>query len=350
MRVALVDERHHVVVGVDVEPDAAVAEPVGSRIPSTRCRSDCSWIAPVRQFTWPSLRGCADGPGRSPGARAATSRDAGSRYGSSWTRGPPGRRAQAALALLPRDAERVEVRAGVGERARRGAARRRCGRGPARRRPARAQYGSSSQASRPGRRARRARTGGPARRRLVEVGDAQATWSIRRSAITRHPHRQALDAVEEVRAQPLRRAGELDRLRRAEQLLERDPDLHLGECAPMQWWMPPGPNAMCWFGVRPTSNASGLLEDRLVAVAGHEPGRDLVARLDRRRRPARCLRRRAAEVVHRRAQRSISSAARLDSVGSPRSRSSCSGCSSRQQPCVIVCRVVSLPAVASSTK
>ena len=25
----------------------------------------------------------------------------------------------------------------------------------------------------------------------------------------------------------------------------------------MQWWMPPGPNAMCLFGVRPTSNVSG---------------------------------------------------------------------------------------------
>src|SRR4051812_8910576 len=27
----------------------------------------------------------------------------------------------------------------------------------------------------------------------------------------------------------------------------------LARCAPMQWWMPPGPKAMCGFGVRPTS-------------------------------------------------------------------------------------------------
>ena len=33
VRVALVDERHHVVVGVDVEPDARLAEPVGDLHP-----------------------------------------------------------------------------------------------------------------------------------------------------------------------------------------------------------------------------------------------------------------------------------------------------------------------------
>src|SRR5215211_7500266 len=29
-------------------------------------------------------------------------------------------------------------------------------------------------------------------------------------------------------------------------------------CAPRQWWMPPGPKAMCLFGSRLTSNASGF--------------------------------------------------------------------------------------------
>src|ERR687898_947521 len=29
-------------------------------------------------------------------------------------------------------------------------------------------------------------------------------------------------------------------------------------CAPRQWWMPPGPNAMCLFGSRPTSKVSGF--------------------------------------------------------------------------------------------
>src|SRR3712207_7078720 len=28
-------------------------------------------------------------------------------------------------------------------------------------------------------------------------------------------------------------------------------------CAPRQWWMPPGPKAMCLFGWRPTSKVSG---------------------------------------------------------------------------------------------
>src|SRR3954452_25554908 len=125
----------------------------------------------------------------------------------------------------------------------------------------------------------------------------------------------------------------------------------LARCAPMQWWMPPGPKAMCGFGVRPTSKRYGSSK----TVSSRLPDTNQVVTLS----PAlisvpassvstAALRRKWCTGV---AQRSISSAALLPSDGSARRRASSSGCSSRpSRPCVIVCRVVSLPAVASSTK
>src|ERR671936_1567755 len=60
------------------------------------------------------------------------------------------------------------------------------------------------------------------------------TCSLSGSAATRplgrrHADRQPLDAVEEVRAQPLGRAGELDPAHARQQLLEGDPHLQARE-------------------------------------------------------------------------------------------------------------------------
>ena len=52
MRVAEIDERHHVVVGVDVEPDARITEPVGEPHPEhLGVEATPAWMSPVRQLT-----------------------------------------------------------------------------------------------------------------------------------------------------------------------------------------------------------------------------------------------------------------------------------------------------------
>ena len=56
VRVAEVDQRHHVVVGVDVEPDPGLAEPVGEAHPeNVGVEPDAGLESAVRQLTWPSF-------------------------------------------------------------------------------------------------------------------------------------------------------------------------------------------------------------------------------------------------------------------------------------------------------
>ena len=209
-----------------------------------------------------------------------------------------------------------------------------------------------------GEHARRARSVSPncsaqRARRLAEVGDAQRDVVERRSAIT------ALTRTG-IRLIPLKK---FDRSRSGgpassivvdarEQLLEDDPDLELRQVGAHAVVDAAGAEGHVRVRRAADVEAVGLLEDRLVAVAGDEPGRDLVAGLDLACRRARC---RASRCGGSGAPASPSAASPrrpvLPSAGSSRSRSSCSGySSSASRPCVIVCRVVSLPAVASSRK
>ncbi len=199
MRVAEVDQRHHVVVGVDVEPDARLAEPVGDAHPEhvgveAEPRLEVGREAvDVAELPWRrrgarwsrAARAAAVGRPRSPGrGTASPGRD-----------GRPGRTEQRALALVPRDVEVGEVGAGVVERAVLRQLERRSGRGPARR-PRRAR-GSTARRCRRAAPDRPPASARPAPNCSCQRADASSrsatrrqTWSSRWSRITaRGPRR-----------------------------------------------------------------------------------------------------------------------------------------------------------------
>ena len=193
----------------------------------------------------------------------------------------------------------------------------------------------------------------PASLRLFEVGDAQAdVIDPVQLDHQRTRHRQPLDAVEEVRAQPLGRPVELELDPAREQVLERDPDLHLRQVRAEAVVHAAGPEGHVLVRVAADVEAHRLLEDGLVAVARDEPGRDLVAGADLLAGELGVDRGGAAEVVHRGgpAQHLLGrSLAQLVEAGS-QALALVGVLAQRDRPWLIVWRVVSLPAVASSTK
>ena len=184
VRVAEVDERHHVVVRVDVEPDARLAEPVREPHPE-----HLGVEADARLDVAGEAVDVAEPARARPGGRCVEGRAcwgqrsasvAGARYGITCTRAAVGVvDEERAVALLPRHAERLEVRARVVERAAAGelegevvvarARRPRRARGSTARRCRRAAPGRP-----PATRSTSAELELPPRRRLVEVGDPQA--------------------------------------------------------------------------------------------------------------------------------------------------------------------------------
>ena len=113
VRVARVDERHHVVLGVDVEPDARLAEPVGDLHPEhLRVERAFALRSPVRQLTCPSRRGRRGARRRGPRVlRPAVDLARRRAVRQQLDRPAVGIASQSdAVALLVRDAERVEVR------------------------------------------------------------------------------------------------------------------------------------------------------------------------------------------------------------------------------------------------
>ena len=188
MGVALVDERHRVMVGVDVKPGAAVAQAIGqAHAQHVACRTRSGRPGrPVSKLTWPSLRGRK--PGSAVVERAMSGRrSSSSRKGISSIRFPSGvgqaRSAVAASRSNSTPAARGGAAASSSDTLRRSS------------KPVWSWPGSPAdqlQAS-----TARSRSAGSARSagalglgqpelhappggRLVQVGDAQATWSMRR--------------------------------------------------------------------------------------------------------------------------------------------------------------------------
>src|SRR4051812_42667350 len=361
--VALVNQSHPMVVGVDVQPHAAVAEPVRQAHPE---RIDVEVLllldAGGQEVDVAELARMADGQRpRGTGVRHQPRRRL--LVGQHVQRVALG---VGQLQMVSRarviDAEPVEVRGGGLQRA---AAREL----PAHPREAgllvlagghehqRARLVVAGQRHRP----RVAAALGqrelqrPPRGRLVEVGDAQrdVVEAMQRDhAVTRTGSRLTpLKKFERSRS-----GGPVSSMRstRASSSSKAIRTSILARCAPMQWWMPPGPKAMCGLGERVMSKRSGSVK----TDSSRLPETNQVVTLS----PAlifvpassvstAAVRRKWCTGV---AQRSISSAAVLRSASSSpaaRSFSISSGCSSSaSRPWVIVWRVVSLPAVASRTK
>ena len=106
-------------------------------------------------------------------------------------------------------------------------------------------------------------------------------------------HGQALDAVEEVRAQARRRACELDAVEVRDHLLEPDLDLELGQVRAEAEVRPAEAEGEVAVRLPADVEAVGVGELLLVEVARRVPHRHLIARLDsaavhRRRRASRC--------------------------------------------------------------
>src|SRR5436190_16943607 len=110
----------------------------------------------------------------------------------------------------------------------------------------------------------------------------------------RHP----LDAVEEVRAQPLDRPRELDLANPRNELLERDLDLEPGQVGAEAEVDAAGAEGHVQVRVAADVEAVGVVEDLLVAVPGGEPGGDLVALADRLAAEREIACRGPPEVVH----------------------------------------------------
>ncbi len=188
-RVALVDQRHHVVVGVDVEPDAVLAEPVGhGHAEHARVEVDLLRHRAREEVHVAELARGADVPvaGR-PRVRRPRRRGLAVRQQQHAVALGIAHE-HAAVALLPGHAAGVEMRAGGVERA--GAAQLvgdvRARRAPAPGSTARRRTRAARRRGRPARTAPPSAPTPPRRRRC-----RSRTWSIRRSAITAPPARAA---------------------------------------------------------------------------------------------------------------------------------------------------------------
>ena len=137
----------------------------------------------------------------------------------------------------------------------------------------------------------------PALGRLRDVGDAQAdVVQAPDHSLTRTGRR--LIPLKKFERSRSGGAGELDVRRARQQLLEGDPHLHLGQVRAHAVVDAAGPERHVRVRRAADVEPVGLLEDRLVAVARDEPGRDLVAGLDLRLGQLGVDGRGAAEVVH----------------------------------------------------
>src|SRR2546426_6343748 len=114
---------------------------------------------------------------------------------------------------------------------------------------------------------------------LAAAGGAKATVALRLRSPRREPHRHRFDAVDEVRAQATRRAGELDVGQPGEQLLEHDVNLEPGEIRAEAEVLADAEREMV-VGRAPDVEAVGIGEDVFVAVRGDVPEDDLVSFAD----------------------------------------------------------------------
>src|SRR5215213_6964074 len=262
--VAFVHEGHHVVVAVYVKPHAAVAEPVRHpHAQHARVDLHAARDLPRQKVHVPQLARMPDdlvpgGPGvrRPPQLRLPAGQD---KHHVPLGIG----HLETAVALCVVDAEVLEMTPGVVERARTpelvGHVPDAGGFGADELQAERLVVASEARLSIVASAFHEAELGAPAARGVFHVGDVQADVvdaAERDHRITRTGRR----------LMPLKK---LD-LRRSGGPMSSMPSTRLSisskamrtssraRWAPRQWWIPPGPNAMCLLGSRPTSNVSGF--------------------------------------------------------------------------------------------